>query len=142
MTTSERKYHQAAITYLVYGLIYWLGGLYLIEIGVSRQDGMLWLIIGAAFVLVFPPLIWKGYKWFTRVLAILVGVRIIGLARVIAGDEGQTVTLPWNATVPQVVGAYIFLVIAAVACFMLARAGWSRKGGKGEERTEGGLSNL
>lgn len=127
MATPERKYHQAAVTYLVYGLIYWLGGLYLIEIGVSRQDGTLWLLIGAAFVLVFPPLIWKGFKWFTRILAVLMGVRVIGLGRVIMNDAGQTIRLPWNAEVAQVVGAYIFLAIAAMTCFMLARAGWSKK---------------
>ena len=34
-----KKYHQAAVTYLIYGLIYWSGGFYLIKTGLSEQSG-------------------------------------------------------------------------------------------------------
>lgn len=127
------KYHQAALTYLGYGLVYWLGGFYLIEAGVSEQDGVLWLVIGAVFVLVFPLLIWNGYTWFTRILAVLVLVRIGGLVHVMATDAGATVPLPWGGALRMVYGAAVFLVVAAITCFMLVRAGW----GLGRRPTDG-----
>lgn len=122
--TSEQKYHQAALTYLVYGVVYWVGGYYMIEAGVSMRSGVAWLLIGAAFVLIFPPLIWKGFTWFTRILALFLLLRIAGLVRVIITDTGTTVPLPWNGALPMRVGAGIFLVIAAITCFMLVRASW------------------
>lgn len=124
----RKKYHQAAIAYFVYGLIYWLGGYYLIEVGVSARGGTTWLLIGAAFVFLIPPLIWHGFKWFTRVLALLVLVRVGGLAREILTDEGRTVPSPLGSgEVPMVVGAVIFLIVAAVTAGLLLRAGFARR---------------
>lgn len=125
-----KKYHQAGLTYLVYGLLYWSGGFYLIEHGVVQQSGMAWFIIGGLFILVFPPLIWNGarskiLKWFTRILALFVLIRVIGLARVIVTDPGQAVPAPWGGEIPIVYGAVVFLLIAAATCWMLARAGWN-----------------
>ena len=124
--TRTQKYRQAALAYLVYGVVYWLGGYYMIEAGVSMRSGVLWLVIGAAFVLVFPVLIWKEFKWFTRILALFLGLRIVGLVRVIGTDEGASVPVPWGGSVPMRVGAGVFLLIAAAACFMLVRAGWAK----------------
>lgn len=129
MATHEEKYQQAALAYLVYGLIYWTGGLYLVAQGVAERSGVAWFVIGALFVLTFPPLIWsgarwKGLQWFTRLLAVLVLIRVFGLARVIIGDAGQIVPTPWGGEVPLVYGAAVFLLIAAATCLMLARAGW------------------
>lgn len=125
-----KKYHQAAITYLIYGLIYWGGGLYLIETGLSQQSGTAWFIIGALFILLFPPLIWNGarsniLKWFTRLLAVFLVVRLAGLVRVILNDAGAPAPLPWGGEIPLVYGTVVFLLVAAVACWMLARAGWN-----------------
>ncbi len=124
MASHAQKYHQAALVYLGYGLVYWGGGLYLIEAGVSGRSGSAWLVIGALFVLVFPPLIWRGFKWFTRILAALVALRVLGLVRVIFRDDGATVPLPWGGQIPMVYGAAVFLLVALATCFMLARAGW------------------
>ena len=125
-----KKYHQAAVTYLVYGLIYWSGGFYLIEAGISQQSGVAWFIIGGLFILLFPPLIWNGgrskiLKWFTRLLAVFLVVRLIGLFRVILNDDGVMVPVPWGGEVALVYGAIVFMLVAAVACWMLARAGWN-----------------
>ena len=130
-----KKYRQAAVTYLIYGLIYWGGGLYLIEMGISQQSGTAWFIIGALFILIFPPLIWNGarskiLKWFTRLLAVFLVVRLIGLLRVIFNDEGAMAPLPLGGEVPLVYGAVAFMLVAAVACWMLARAGWNIEFGK------------
>ena len=118
------KYRQAAVAYALYGFVYLGGGLYLIEAGVSEQDSRLWVVIGVAFLLVFPPLIWRGYRWFTRLLALLVGVRVLGVGRVIVTDAGRMVPLPGGDEMPMVYGAAAFLVVALLTCGMLARAGW------------------
>ena len=90
---------------------------------------MAWFIIGALFILIFPPLIWFGskskiLKWFTRLLAIFLVVRLIGLLNIIIKDEGMMVPLPWGGEIALVYGAAAFMLVAAVACWMLARAGW------------------
>lgn len=117
------------MTYLVYGLVYLAGAVYIAEVGLSERaaSGLVWFLIGALFVLVFPVLIWKGYKWFTRILAVLVLVRIIGLVRILFDDAGEVVPMPWGTGLPMAYGAAVFLLIAAVTCFMLARAGWDLK---------------
>ena len=130
-----KKYRQAAVTYLIYGLIYWGGGLYLIETGISAQSGTAWFIIGALFILAFPPLIWNGarskiLKWFTRLLAVFLVVRIIGLIRVILNDQGTMVPMPWGGEAMIIYGALAFILVAAVTCFMLTRAGWNVEFGK------------
>ena len=125
MATRTEKYHQAAVTYFVYGLIYLTGAVYLAEMELVARSGWAWFLIGLVFVLVLPPLIWRGYKWFVRVLAGLVLLRIAGLIRVIATDEGATVLLPGGIDLPMAAGAAVFMVVAAVTCGMLIRAGWA-----------------
>ncbi len=129
METHDRKYHQAAITYLVYGIIYLIGAIYIAEVGVGgrtmRGGGLVWFAVGALFVAVFPWLIWKGYKWFTRVLALLVVFRIVGLGKVIVEEAARPVPMPGGWTLPMGVGAAMFLLVAVVTCLMLARAGWN-----------------
>jgi len=125
MATREQKYHQAAITYLIYGLIYLSGAIYLSVIDMVARSGWAWFFIGAIFLLVLPPLIWKKFKWVTRILAVLVFVRVAGLARLIITDKGETVPLPGGTSLPMVYGAAAFLIVAALTGGMLVRAGWS-----------------
>jgi hypothetical protein len=124
MANRTQKYHQAAIAYLVYGVLYLAGALYLGSVGVGPGGGVVWYIVGAVVVLVFPLLIWKGFKWFTRILAGLILFRIAGLIQVILRDSGEGVPMPWGGTLPVRSGALILLLIAGVTCFMLIRAGW------------------
>lgn len=126
MPSRTQKYHQAAITYCVYGVVYLSGAVYLAESGVVARSGWVWFVIGLVFLLVIPPLIWRGYMWFTRVIAVMVAVRIIGLMRLILNDDGATVPLPGGGAVSMVAGAVVFLIVAMAACAMLVRAGWSR----------------
>lgn len=124
MATQKQKYHQAALTYLLYGLIYLSGALYLAAMDVVARSGWVWFAVGAVFILVLPPLIWFEYKWITRILAVLVGVRVVGLGRTIFFEDGALVPLPWGGDLPMRYGAVGFLVVAVVTVFMLARAGW------------------
>ena len=62
-------------------------------------------------------------------------MRIIGLISVIVKDDGVMVPLPWGGEIALVLGAAAFMLVAAVACWMLARAGWNIEFGK-KQRVE------
>ena len=123
MDPQARKYDQAAIGYFVYGLIYLGGAIHLGRIG-KGPDGTVWYLIGAAMAVGFPYLIWKRFKWMTRALAVLVLVRVIGLARIAARAESDLVPLPWGGEIEMRYGAIVFMLIALLTCLLLARAGW------------------
>src|SRR4030095_8962288 len=111
MDRQARKYNQAAIGYFVYGLIYLGGAIYLGRIG-KGPDGAVWYLIGAAMAFGFPYLIWRRFKWMTRGLAVLVLVRVIGLARIAARAESDPVPLPWGGEIATWHGAVIFILTA------------------------------
>ncbi len=123
-----QKYHQAAIAYLIYGLIYLGGAVYIAGAGLSRRSGLIYFIIGGLFVAIFPVLIWRGYVWFTRFLAIFMFYRLYELGKIVLRDSDKMVPLPWGGEVSMQAGAAVFWMVAAAACFMLARAGFSREG--------------
>ena len=126
MNLRARKYNQAAVGYLVYGVIYLAGAIYLGRIG-KGPDGMVWwYVIGAAMAFGFPWLIWKRFKWVTRILAVLVFVRVIGLVRVAIRAGTEAVPLPWGGEIALSHGAIGFMLIAITTCILLARAGWQR----------------
>lgn len=125
MATRTQKYHQAAITYFIYGLIYLSGALYLAAMDVVVRSEFAWFLVGAVFVLVLPPLIWYEFKWITRILAVLVFVRVIGLGRTILTNEGATVPLPRSGSIAMAWGGVAFLLVAVVTGGMLVRAGWN-----------------
>jgi hypothetical protein len=122
-----RKYDHAAIGYLVYGLIYLAGAIYLGQVGKGPDANALWYVIGAVMAFGFPYLIWKRFKWMTRVLAVLVLVRVIGLVRIAARAESDPVPLPWGGEIATSHGAIVFTLVAVVTCILLARAGWQRR---------------
>jgi hypothetical protein len=125
MDLRARKYNQAAIGYLVYGVIYLAGAIYLGRIGKGPADGTVWwYLIGAAIAFGFPFLIWKQFKWVTRILAVLVLVRVIGLVRIAVRSDTEPVPLPWGGEIATSHGAIVFMLIAAATCILLARAGW------------------
>ena len=126
MDPATRKYHQAAIGYLVYGAIYLAGAVYLGRSGRGPEGSVWWYLIGAGMALGFPWLIWKQFTWVTRILAVLVFVRIVGLGRVAARSGAQPVQLPWGGEILMSRGAIVFMLIAMVTCILLARAGWQR----------------
>jgi hypothetical protein len=121
-----RKYNQAAAGYFVYGFVYLAGAIHLGQVGKGPDASAWWYVIGAAMVIGFPYLIWKRFKWMTRVLAVLVLVRVVGLVRIAAQAESDPVPLPWGGEIATSHGAIVFMLIAAVTCILLARAGWQR----------------
>ena len=126
MDSRARKYYQAAVGYLVYGVIYLAGAIYLGGIGKGPDVTVWWYFIGAAMALGFPYLIWKQFKWVTRILAVLVLVRVFGLVRIAWRGRTEPVPLPWGGEIAMSQGAIVFMLIAVTTCILLARAGWQR----------------
>ena len=137
MTPREARFRQAAWAYLVYGLLYMAGAIYLATQGIGTRGmtgttrGVIWFVLGTLFLVVFPWLISKGaqgagYLWFTRILALLVAYRAFEVARVALAPRLSTVPLPGGGEVSMAAGAWIFFLITLVTMFMLARAAWSR----------------
>ena len=121
------SYQHAALVYLAYGLIYLAGAVYLASIGrAMRGSPLFWFAIGSLFVILFPALIWRGYKWVTRVLSIFLGIRVLGLLKVLATSSPVSVPLPGGLYIPQRAGVFLFLLVALAACIATARAGWGR----------------
>ena len=130
MATREKKFKQAAWTYFAYGVIYWLGGLYLATRGIAIGRGALWFVLGAIFIVVFPWLISRGargtgYLWFTRVLTLLVAYRAFEVGRVALAPKFRAVPLPGGGEIPMALGAAIFFLITLATAAMLARAAWA-----------------
>jgi hypothetical protein len=126
MDLKARKYNQAAIGYLVYGLTYLAGAIYLGRIGRGPDGTMWWYLIGAAMAFGIPFLIWKRFKWVTRILAVLVLGRVIGLVRIAVRPGTEAVPLPWGGEIAMSHGAIVFMLITVTTCILLARAGWQR----------------
>jgi hypothetical protein len=78
----------------VYGVIYLTGAIYLGSIGKGPDATVWWYVVGAAIAIGFPYLIWKRIKWVTRILALLLIVRVIGLVRIAVRRGTEPVPLP------------------------------------------------
>ncbi|MEX0821130.1 MAG: hypothetical protein WD021_03205 [Rhodothermales bacterium] len=130
MKADTKKYRQAAAAYLIYGILYLFGALYMAQTGASERamgpGSVWWFLLGGAMVVALPVLIWKEYTWLTRVLAVLVGVRVVGLGRLLVRGEWDAVPMPWGGTLSEAYGAAVFFVVSVCACVLLARAGWGR----------------
>lgn len=112
-TPRAAKYHQAAVLYFAYGVLYLAK---VVTLGASSGWNMhgysrltAWILIpvGALITVIFPYFIWRRVRWFTAALAVLVFARSVYLF------------------VRPEVGFFMgpFLV-AAVTAWMLARAAW------------------
>src|SRR5437867_12983271 len=145
MAIGEAKFRQAAWTYVVYGLAYLVGGLYLTAAGFGPRGTeryglawsvIFWFVVGILFVVVFPWLLVRQRRWFerwvlsrrdfARLLAALVAARAIGVATVAWSPRVPTVPVLGTA-VPVRVGAWAFACLTVVTAVMLARAAWSRE---------------
>ena len=137
--SEETRYRQAAWTYVIYGVVYLLGGLALAQSGLGprgmERGGAVWFVVGALFVIVFPWLLVRERGWFsrwilsrrdfTRILALLVTLRAIEVARIARTPRTETVPV-LGVAVPMALGAWVFCALTVATAAMLARAAWSR----------------
>lgn len=133
----------AARAYLAYGIVYWLGGVYLAWHGVGvrggrmMQAGVVWIVLGLVFVVAIPYLLAARRTWFerwvlsrrdfARILSLLMAVRAWEVLRVAVRAETATVSAPWGGMVTFRLGATVFFVVTVVALACVARAAWGRQ---------------
>jgi hypothetical protein len=140
MATRDERFRQAAWTYVVYGVVYWLGGLVLASAGLGprgmERGGAAWFVVGALFVLVIPWLLVRERGWFARwvlsrrdfarILTLLVVLRAVEVGRIAWRSRALTVAA-LGVEVPMRVGAGAFCLLTIVTAVMIARAAWSRE---------------
>lgn len=133
----------AARAYLLYGVIYWLGGFYLATQGVGvrggrmMQAGVAWIVLGLVFVVAIPYLLAGRRGWFerwvlsrrdfARVLTALMAFRAWHVLRVVLRPETASVPAPWGGEITFRVGALVFLIVTVVAAFLVGRAAWGQE---------------
>ena len=133
---TEAKFRQAAWTYFVYGVIYWVTALSLqLRVFVVRGS-VFWFAIGALIAVGFPWLLARRRAWFerwvlsrrdfARIVAVLVAVRALLVAR-IAVKGAETLRMPGiGGGVPtDPAGAWVMTLVALATAVMLARAAWA-----------------
>jgi hypothetical protein len=139
MAAREERYRQAAWAYVVYGVVYWLGGLVLATAGFGprgmERGGRAWFAAGALFVVVIPWLLVRERGWFARwvlsrrdfarVLTLLVVLRAVEVGRIAWRSSALTVAA-LGVEVPMSVGAWVFCLLTVVTALMLGRAAWGR----------------
>ncbi|HZY31539.1 MAG TPA: hypothetical protein VFF86_07835 [Candidatus Methylomirabilis sp.] len=129
MASQQVKFRHAALSYLIYGCLYLIGAMYVAASGISgramtARSGLIWFIVGAALVVLFPWLINKGYVWFTRTLVLLVLFRATSVVKVIIKPTIAAIPLPGGIELSMRVGALFFLLVTLGTGYLLARAAW------------------
>jgi len=140
--STDARFRSAAGAYLVYGIVYWIGGVYLALHGVGvrgsqMSGGVVWIVLGAIIVLVVPALLVRPRLWFerwilsrrdfARLLVVLMVLRAWKVGRVALRPETATVAAPWSGTITFRLGAAVFFVVTVAALVVIARAAWSRE---------------
>ena len=143
MALTDAKFRAAAGAYLIYGIVYWIGGVYLAWHGVGvrggrmLQAGIAWIVLGLVFVVVIPYLLAGRRAWFerwvlsrrdlARILAVLMTFRAWQVLRVALRPETPEMPAPWGGVVTFRAGAAVFFVVTAAALVLVARAAWARE---------------
>ena len=134
------RYRAAACAYAIYGLVYLVGGLYLISQGVGVMGGptsgatgramLRWGLIGLIPLVIIPWLLARPWAWFRgwisrRTFAWLVAALLtLRAAKVgeVALRGGASVAAPWGGEITFQAGALVFLLVTVVALGFVVRA--------------------
>jgi hypothetical protein len=138
-------FRAAARAYIVYGLVYLAGGLYLISQGVGVMGGpttggaartmVRWGLIGLIPLVVIPWLLSRPWSWlgglasrrvFAWIVAVLLAVRAFKVGEV-AVRGGASVAAPWGGQISFQTGAIVFLAVTLVALVLVVRAALERR---------------
>jgi hypothetical protein len=137
------RFQVAARAYLAYGVVYWIGGVYLAAHGVGvrgermMQPGVAWIVLGLVFVVAIPYLLARRRAWFerwvlsrrdfARILTIFMALRAWHVLKVVLRPETATVSAPWGGEITFRVGAVVFLLVTVIALLLIGRAAWSEE---------------
>jgi hypothetical protein len=134
------RYRDAARAYLVYGIVYLIGGAYLAWHGVGARgsmavQGVIWIFLGLVFLLGIPYLLRQRRSWFerwvlsrrdfARILSVFMAVRAWYTLRVALRPETATVPAPWGGEITFRLGAAVFFLVTVVAMLFVAVAAWT-----------------
>jgi hypothetical protein len=139
------RFRAAARAYVLYGIVYLVGGLYLIDQGVgvagartgapTASSMLYWGAVGLIPLVLIPLLLWRRWAWlggwvsrrtFAGLVALLLALRAYKVGAV-AVRGGGAVPAPWGGEISFQLGAAVFLVVTLVALVFVARAAWPRK---------------
>ena len=134
----------AARAYVAYGVVYLVGGLYLISQGVGVMGApttgapgltmLRWGLIGLIPLVVIPWLLARRWSWlrgwvsrrtFAGLVAVLLAIRAFKVGAV-AVHGGATIAAPWGGEITFQAGAVVFLLVTLTALVFVARAACQR----------------
>jgi hypothetical protein len=133
----DPRYRTAARAYFVYGVVYWLGGawLWLHDVGRGSLWSVVWILVGAGLVVLIPYLLRRPRRWFerwiftrrdfARIVTVLMALRVLAVARVVAREETASVQAPWGGVLTYRAGGAVFILVTLVALILVARAAWA-----------------
>ena len=136
------RFRVAARAYLVYGIVYWLGGVYLALHGVGVRgavfsEGIAWIGFGLVLVFGVPYVLRRRRMWFerwilsrrdfARIIALFMAVRALAVLRVAVRPEAASVAAPWGGEISYRPGAVVFFAVTVVALVFVVRAAWQRE---------------
>jgi hypothetical protein len=134
------RFRDAARAYLVYGIVYWVGGVYLALHGVGVRGemtgaGVGFIVLGLVFVVAIPYLLRRPRAWFerwvlgrrdfARILALFMALRAWHVLRVVLRPETASVAAPWGGEITFRAGAAVFFLVTVVALLFVAVAAWT-----------------
>lgn len=136
-------FRAAACAYLVYGVVYLVGGLYLVSQGVGVAGGrssgatgpamLRWGLVGLVPLVVIPLLLsrpwsflggWVSRRTFAWLVAALLALRAFKVGEVAVRSAGASIPAPWGGVVTFQAGAVVFFVVTLAALIFVARAAW------------------
>ncbi|OLC13653.1 MAG: hypothetical protein AUH29_12595 [Candidatus Rokubacteria bacterium 13_1_40CM_69_27] len=136
------RFRLAARAYFAYGVVYWVGGVYLLAHGVGVAGGAaagqraslgLWAVMGLVLVFLVPFLLRHPRAWFerwivsrrdfARILALFMAFRAFKVGEVALRSGGGSVAAPWGVVTFQA-GAVVFFFVTVVALVCVALAAW------------------
>lgn len=141
MSAADARFGVAARAYLVYGIVYWLGGawLWLHDVGRGPLASVAWIGLGAALVVVVPYLLRRPRPWFerwilsrrdfARILAVLMVFRVLAVLGIVLRGETAVVAAPWGGVVSYRVGGVVFVLVTLTALALIVRAAWADETG-------------
>jgi hypothetical protein len=145
----ESRFRAAARAYVVYGLVYLVGGLYLVSHGVGVMGApttgattrtlLRWGLIGLIPLVVVPWLLARRWSWlggwisrrsFAWLLAVLLALRAVKVGEV-ALRSTAAVAAPWGGEITFRAGALVFLAVTLTALAFVVRAALPGRDGDG-----------
>jgi hypothetical protein len=139
VSAGDDRFRTAARGYLVYGVVYWIGGawLWLHDVGRGSPASVAWILLGAVLVVLVPYLLRRrrraferyvlSRRDFARIVALLLAVRVLAVGRVVFRAGSATVAAPWGGVVSYRIGGAVFIVVTLTALVLVARAAWAEE---------------